>query len=155
VSPPVSYLQTSRSLVFEIVTVVWNVCPNPFVGTHRAVCSSPRPRPPRPRFAVVPLLSSCQIKRYILIRLVGLIRLRPSRLRAPLSLRLLPQLRALPAVLSLSHSLAPRLPPVCIHPHTPLTILPWIRKTREISTSRDSLFTDCHTNIRFAVAPCW
>jgi hypothetical protein len=29
------------------VTAVWNVCPNLLVGSHRAVCSSPRLRPPR------------------------------------------------------------------------------------------------------------
>jgi hypothetical protein len=54
------------------------------------------------RLAHVSLLSACLIKRSILIRRVFLIRLQPSRRRAPLSLRLLPQPRALPAVLSRS-----------------------------------------------------
>jgi hypothetical protein len=76
------------------------------------------------------LLSSCLIKRHLLIRLGFLIRLQLIRRRAPLSLRLLPQPRALPAALSLSHRLAPRLPPVCLYPHTPLTILLWIRQVQ-------------------------
>jgi hypothetical protein len=59
-----------------------------------------------------------------------------SSRRAPLSLCLLPQPRALPAALSLFHCpfLASRLPPVCLHPCTPLPILLWIRhSTREIA----------------------
>jgi hypothetical protein len=57
-------------------------------------------------------MSDQEMQRYIPFRLAFLIRHRLSRRRAPLSLRLLPQPRALPAALSLSHSLAPRLPPV-------------------------------------------
>jgi hypothetical protein len=77
------------------------------------------------------------IQRYIHIRLVCLIRPQPSRRRAPLSLCLLPPPRALPAALSLFHCLVPRLPPVCLHPHTLLTML--IRhRTLGCSTGTDT-----------------
>jgi hypothetical protein len=71
------------------------------------------------RLAFVSSFSSCLIKRYIPIRIAFLIRHRPSRHRAPLSLCPLRQPRALPAALSLFHRLAPKLPPVCLHPRTP------------------------------------
>jgi hypothetical protein len=111
---------------------VWNVCPKPFVGSHRAVYSSPRLRPPR---LVSPLFLCLDMSDQEIHTNTPSLSDTPSaesppppRRRAPLSLCSLLQPLALPAALSLFHCLAPRLPPVCLHPHMPLTILLWIRQ---------------------------
>jgi hypothetical protein len=73
---------------------VWNVCPKPFVGTHCDVCSSPRPRPPRLCVASVSLLSSCLIRRFILIRLSPSLSDSPSAESPPRAAQPLPSAAA-------------------------------------------------------------